>query len=97
MYRLLEETPASPKNSRHPARATANEAALKREKPAGEVCKWHGGENHRPDPLAGRPVTSREMRNAAPKRAAFVRLGNCPQLQGERLPRCPLASGAASR
>jgi hypothetical protein len=29
MYRELESNLASPKNSRHPARATANEAALK--------------------------------------------------------------------
>jgi hypothetical protein len=49
MYRLLGETPGSHKNSRHPARATANEAALKRDKPAGEACKWYGGDNHRPD------------------------------------------------
>jgi hypothetical protein len=41
MNRLLEKNPASPKKSRHPARATANEAALKRDEPAGKVCsKW---------------------------------------------------------
>jgi len=30
MYRLLERNPASPKNSRHPASASANEAALEK-------------------------------------------------------------------
>jgi hypothetical protein len=38
MYRLLDLNPVSPENSRYPARATANEAALKRDEPAGEVC-----------------------------------------------------------
>jgi hypothetical protein len=36
MYRLLDRIPDSPKHSRHPARATANEAALKRDEPAGK-------------------------------------------------------------
>jgi hypothetical protein len=39
MYRLLERSPASPDNSRHPARETANVAALKRDEPVGKVCK----------------------------------------------------------
>src|SRR5271157_1062227 len=30
MYRLLERSPASPKKSRHPARVTAKDAALKK-------------------------------------------------------------------
>jgi hypothetical protein len=37
MNRLLERSPASPKKSRHPARATANEAALKRETGRGSL------------------------------------------------------------
>ncbi len=36
MYRLLENIPDSPKNNRLSARATANEAALKRDEPAGK-------------------------------------------------------------
>ena len=39
MYRLLERSPASPENSRRPTRATAKEAALKRDEPVGKVCK----------------------------------------------------------
>jgi hypothetical protein len=30
MYRLLDTSPASPENDRHPARASASEAALKK-------------------------------------------------------------------
>ena len=33
------------KNSRHPARATANEAALKRDHRPGEACSRHGGKS----------------------------------------------------
>jgi hypothetical protein len=36
MIRLLERSPASPRTKQNPARATANEAALKREQPAGD-------------------------------------------------------------
>jgi hypothetical protein len=57
MYRLLEEIPDSPKNSRLPARATANEAALKRDDPAGKSVVGTV-ETTIVHTIFGRPVTS---------------------------------------
>lgn len=52
MYRQLEES-GEPTKSRHPARATANEAALKRERPVGGVCSRYGGKTTGHDLLGG--------------------------------------------
>jgi hypothetical protein len=57
MYRLLGKNPASPKNSMRPARATTNEAALKRDKPAGELVAGTV-ETATVHTVFGRPVTS---------------------------------------
>ena len=73
MYRLLEKSPASPKNSRPPARATANEAALKRDEPAREPVAGTA-ETTTVHNVFGRPVTSAGQQDAAPFGAAFVRL-----------------------
>ena len=43
MFRLPEI--GQPKHSRYPARATANEAALKKGNPAGRACSRHGGKH----------------------------------------------------
>jgi hypothetical protein len=43
------------KNRRYQARATAKEAALKRDKPAGKICSRYGGKIRRPQ-NSGRPV-----------------------------------------
>jgi len=74
MYRLLERCPASPENSRNPARATANEAALKRDEPAGKTAVGTVSKAtvHK---RFGRPVTSAGQQNAAPFGAAFLRPG----------------------
>jgi hypothetical protein len=57
MYRLLEDISDSPKNSRLPARATANEAALKRDEPAGKSVVGTV-ETTTVHTIFGRPVTS---------------------------------------
>jgi hypothetical protein len=57
MYRLLEKFPDSPKNSRPPARATANEAALKRDEPVGKSAVG-AVETTTVHTIFGRPVTS---------------------------------------
>ena len=75
MFRLLERNPVSPKNSRHPARATANEAALiKRDGPVGESAVGTV-ETTTVHTLFGRPVTSAEQRNATPFGVAFSAFG----------------------
>jgi len=74
MYRLLGRTPASPKKSRRPARATANEAALKRDEPAREPVAGTA-ETTTVHTVFGRPVTSAGQRNAAPFGAAFCAFG----------------------
>jgi hypothetical protein len=43
--------PGQPKEQQDPARATANEAALQKGKPAGRTCRRRGGYNHRPHPI----------------------------------------------
>jgi hypothetical protein len=70
MCRLLERNPASPKNSRNPARATANEAALKRDEPVGKTAVGTVGKATVHKRL-WRPVTSAGQQNAAPFGAAF--------------------------
>jgi hypothetical protein len=42
--------PGQPKEQQDPARATANEAAPPKGKPAGRPCRRRGGYNHRPHP-----------------------------------------------
>jgi len=74
MYRLLENIPASPKNSRIRQEPPANEADPQKGRPAGRTCRRRGGYNHRPQPI-GRPVTSAGQRNATPMRVAFLASG----------------------
>jgi hypothetical protein len=57
MYRLLEKIPDSPNHSRFPARATANEATLKRDEPAGKPAVG-AVETTTVHTIFGRPVTS---------------------------------------
>ena len=74
MYRLLEEIPASPKNSRTRQEQPPKKRSLKKGKPAGRACSRRGGYNHRPQPI-GRPVTSAGRRNATPIGVAFRTFG----------------------
>jgi hypothetical protein len=55
--------PASPKKSRSPARAIANEAALKKGMTGREVCSRYG-ERTTVHTILGRPVTGAGERNA---------------------------------
>ena len=64
------KNPGQPKEQQDPARATANEAAPQKGKPAGRTCRRRDGYNHRPHML-GRPVTSAGQRNATPIGVAF--------------------------
>src|ERR1700733_13382297 len=55
------------KNSRHPARATANEAALKRDHRPGEACSRHGGKSagHTISEASGKCRTSKRRSTGA--------------------------------
>lgn len=53
-----ERNPDSPKKRRHPARASANEAALQKGKTGREACSRYGGTTTDQIEDAGRPVTS---------------------------------------
>lgn len=72
MNRLLEDF-GEPKKNRRPARATANEAALKREMPVGKVSSQHGGKYLRPHIWEASDQS--RMRNATPFGVAFLRWG----------------------
>ena len=81
MYRLLETFLTAQRKSRHPARAFAKAATLKRDRPAGKICKRNEG--FKPSSTQfGRPVTRAGQRNATPQGWRFLRLGSVPGPSG---------------
>src|SRR5208337_1062636 len=98
MYRLLERSPASPKKSRHPARVTAKDAALKRDEPAGEVSRMCGGDTPYTSNLGGQ-CPEQDSETPLRQEWRFVRLGGFRDLTWYQYPRyhqSSLASPCAS-
>ena len=81
MYRLLEKIPDSPNHSRPPARATANEAALKRDEPAGKSAVG-AMETTTAHTIFGRPVTSAGHQTPLRKEWRLFVLGEFGQALG---------------